>query len=381
MTRLCIFVTYDSENIVDDYIGFLLCRLRKWVDSLVVVCNYESIVRGADNMEPYADRIFYRKNLGLDAGAYKDGICRYLGWDEVRKYDELLLVNDSFYGPLLPLDGLFHRMEEVRTDFWGLMRGTPGVLDDGCPYESHIQSYFLGFRKNILQSEAFRMFWERMEYPESLHEAVIRFELGCNRYLTDLGFKGTALTDFCEKKDEIIKGERPHLEYPYELIRSANIPVLKRKCLDFGNTGYGNALRALKYIEAHCPYDVSLIKKHLSRISQCAKNEGMINFVKLSEFYHSHSRIFFYGAGTYGKNLAVYFEYMGWRFAGFLVTDKRQQSETCQAFDEIEISKNDGIIIAVGRKHICLEILSIVEKRCRKDQIFYPNYCIGQEVV
>ena len=90
MKRLCIFVTYDHENIVDDYIGYLLQQLRKVVDGLAVVCNYEYIAKGIDKIRPYADKVYYRNNTGFDAGAYKDAICSYLGWDEINKYEEVL---------------------------------------------------------------------------------------------------------------------------------------------------------------------------------------------------------------------------------------------------------------------------------------------------
>ena len=40
MKRLCIYVTYDAENIIDDYIGYMMRELRKVVECLVVVCNY-----------------------------------------------------------------------------------------------------------------------------------------------------------------------------------------------------------------------------------------------------------------------------------------------------------------------------------------------------
>ena len=69
MKRLCIFVTYDHENIVDNYIGYMLRQLRKVADSLIVVCNYGFISRGIDNIRLYADKIFYRDNVGFDAGA------------------------------------------------------------------------------------------------------------------------------------------------------------------------------------------------------------------------------------------------------------------------------------------------------------------------
>lgn len=72
MKRICIYVTYDPENIADNYIGGLLHELRKAVACLVVVCNYEYILAGIENIQPYADKIYYRSNMGFDAGAYKD---------------------------------------------------------------------------------------------------------------------------------------------------------------------------------------------------------------------------------------------------------------------------------------------------------------------
>lgn len=108
MRRLCIYITYDFENIVDDYINYMLHELRKVVDCLVVICNYECIVRGINHIQPYADKIYYRSNMGFDAGAYKDALCSYIGWDEIGSYDELLMINDSFYGPLYPFESVFY---------------------------------------------------------------------------------------------------------------------------------------------------------------------------------------------------------------------------------------------------------------------------------
>lgn len=370
MTRLCIFVTYDCENIVDEYIGYLLSELRKVVDSLIVVCNYENITEGYEQIRPYADQIFYRKNLGFDAGAYKDAICHYIGYEKIYEYDELLLVNDSFYGPFYPFEKLFHRMGMTNADFWGLVRAPSGRLKNGHLYDSHIQSYFLLIRKKLLYSSEFKKFWEEMEYPDSFTQAIIKFELGFNEYFSKGGFKGTALTDLppASLPEKI---EAPHLLCALELICDMGIPILKRKSLHLGNRGFLNAWKALRYVGEKGCYDTNLIKKHLLRLGQSSKDDSWLNLTELNKFYHTHSRIYFYGAGVYGRNLASYFTYRGWSFQGFLVTAGEDQLRDCALFQDAEIRRDDGIIIAVSDHQMSLEIYEIVRTRCDMDQIFY----------
>lgn len=376
MRRLCIYITYDFENIVDDYINYMLHELRKVVDCLVVICNYECIVRGINHIQPYADKIYYRSNMGFDAGAYKGALCSYIGWDEIGSYDELLMINDSFYGPLYPFESVFYAMEKVNTDYWGMTRSPAGESGNGDIYNEHIQSYFIAFRKNIFQNSRFRQFWNNMEYPKSYVQAVASFELAINSCLERLGFNGTALTDLCPFKCNVMENENPYMLYSLELIRDAKIPVFKRKSLSIGNKGFKNALDALRFIGNECFYDVNLIKNHLMRISKLSKDREVIYFSALDKFYIEHTRIFFYGAGLCAKNLAEYFQYRGWIFEAFLVTNVENQSENCTAFDEAEISGTDGIIIAVLDEIAVLEILEIVRNRLNKSQIF----CLDKDI-
>lgn len=369
-------MTYDHENIADAYIGYILSKLRKVVNCLVVVCNYEYIQEGIYNIQPYADEIFYRKNIGFDAGAYKDTICKYLGFEEIDKYDELLLVNDSFYGPLYPIEEVFDVMEKVETDYWGLIKAPAGILYNQYLYDSHIQSYFLAFRKNMLKSTSFKVFWETMDYPDSLGQAVINFELRCNQYFSKLGFRGVALTEILSNI-RFKKGETPYLLYPLELVRDIHIPIIKRGSFDFSNTGFGKALEALNYIEENGLYNIDYIWKHLSRICQSEKKTGAINFCKLDKFYEDHEKIYIYGAGVYGKNVVEYFKYKRWSWESFLVTEPEQKTENCILFREAIIQENDGIIIAIGSYNVFLDIWNIVRDCCDIKQLFYPNYVIS----
>lgn len=353
----------------DDYIGHLLKELRKAVDCLVVVCNYEYIVKGMDNIKPYADRIYYRKNIGFDAGAYKDVLCQHLGWDRICRYDELLLANDSFYGPFYPFEELFNAMESTGADYWGMTK-SPEVDRDGEVYGFHIQSYFIALGHNILHSKEFRMFWENMAYPSSLEQAIILYEIGMNMLLQELGFSGTTAMERCPRQWNLKKNDNPYMIYPLELIRDAGIPVLKRKCLSLENKNFANALGALQYVETECAYDAGLIMKHLSRT-------GGAGIMGLDEFYAGHTRIFIYGAGLYGRNLAEYFAYKGWAFEKFLVTHAEKGSRDCLSFEQADIAEDDGIIIAVGNKEVFAQILSLVEKRCSPKQIYNTECSFG----
>ena len=122
MKRLCIYLTFDQQNIVDEYIGYMLKELKTCVETLVVVCNALEIRQGRDILEKYADAVFLRENKGFDIGGFKDALCNLIRWEEVLKYDELVLVNDSFFGPFRPMKSIFDEMELKQADFWGLIK-------------------------------------------------------------------------------------------------------------------------------------------------------------------------------------------------------------------------------------------------------------------
>ena len=92
MKRLCIYVTYNKENQIKEYMGYMLKGLRDNVTTLYVVCNYAEILEGMEYIAPYVDNIFYRENKGLDAGAYKDMLCTFIGWAAVVRFVRCLFL-------------------------------------------------------------------------------------------------------------------------------------------------------------------------------------------------------------------------------------------------------------------------------------------------
>ena len=370
MKRLCICVIYDQENIIDSYIIHMLKEVKTCCTYLLVVCNAKSDWQGED-ISLYADQVVYRENVGYDAGGYKDALCIYTGWSSLDAYDELILLNDSFYGPFYPLQRIFQTMDAVIADFWGLTRSQAGMMPEGMRYEAHIQSYFLVFRKAVIRSGAFRTFWELLTYPHTMDEAIKDFELGINKCLKRNGFRDAALSDLYSSVLTARKNENPYMEYPLQLIRDCRIPILKYKALFFGNSGYAGALKAVRFIQENNLYSTEYIEKHIMRKSKSEK--GWIDFEVLEKFQKTHRRIFIYGFGTYGKNLGLYFQYRAWETEGFLVTSTTEKDGQAIPFEQAQIEADDGIVVAVGKRQMCMEIQAYLQNKCKEEQLLFPN--------
>ena len=86
MKRAGIFLFYDPEGKVDDYILGCLGSLQQHMDYLLVVSNSPLDKTNRKRLESVSSEVMERKNVGYDVGAYRDGL-RHLGWDHMGDYD------------------------------------------------------------------------------------------------------------------------------------------------------------------------------------------------------------------------------------------------------------------------------------------------------
>lgn len=372
MNRLCIYVTYNKENKIEEYMGYMLKALREHVTALYVVCNYPKILDGVEYIEPYADGIFYRENIGYDAGAYKDMLCSMLGWDKVYQYDELILLNDSFFGPFYDMKGFFDLMQDEACDFWGMTRNFSGKTKSGYFYKPHIQSYFLVFRRDVMHSTQFRDFWDNIVYPETFEEAIINFEIRINECLNDYGFVSKAFTDVWGITFEA--NMNPCVSASLELIRDNNLPILKKKNLIIKNSFFPDVIKAVEFLEVNNLYPTDLIWNMMDK--QFSINESTNNTENCLElFYNKYNRIYFYGAGLCAKHLVLYFKHKGWKWEGFLVSDKTGQDLESILFDDVYTNDDIGIIVSVFNQDVSKEIVQHIGTKCRREQLFIIYDC------
>lgn len=271
MKRLAIYFFYDSQGIVDDYVPYFLQDLKKNVSKLHVVCNGGVSDLGFAKLIKFADEITVRENTGYDAWAYKTVMESY-GYEYLRTFDELILLNFTIMGPLVPLREMFSDMANRELDFWGI---TEYVEINPDPYglskfgylPKHIQSHFIAIRNSLLISQEFRNYWENLPKISSYQESICFHETVFTKNFADLGFKWETYvgSDFDTYSDNTI------ITAPTRLIKEKNCPIFKRRSFfhDYTsllNQSLGNGTSDLfEYIKTSTNYDTNLIWQNVFR--------------------------------------------------------------------------------------------------------------------
>ena len=191
MKRAGIFLFYDPEGKVDDYILGCLGSLQQHMDYLLVVSNSPLDETNRKRLESVSSEVMERKNVGYDVGAYRDGL-RHLGWDHMGDYDELVLFNYTFFAPIHPWAGLFERTDKWDTDFWGItehdeVRPHPFLPKLVMP--RHIQSHWIAVRSSLSTTKDWRTYWEDMPPIESYNDSIQWHESRFTGYFNALGYR------------------------------------------------------------------------------------------------------------------------------------------------------------------------------------------------
>ena len=271
--RSAVYVLYDKDGVVDSYVTYMLQELLKVCDKLVVVCNGVLGDEGKASIEEITKEIIVRDNEGFDAWAYKTGM-EYIGWDDLKDYDELILMNDTIFGPFYPFQTIFDEMDSRNVDLWGITKHGRFMNPDGLTkkgvFPEHIQTYFLVMGKKVLESPEFQKYWENLPALKSWNATVSFFESQYTKHFADLGFSRDVyintdkdLADFYDISFMILM--------PYEMVSDYKCPFIKRKCFtsEYSTAltfAIGNSARkAYDYICENTGYDVDMIWEHILR--------------------------------------------------------------------------------------------------------------------
>jgi lipopolysaccharide biosynthesis protein len=175
LRRAIIFAHYHPRGLVPEYTRILIETLRTACERFVLVSTQLSDSARA-SLPRYLE-VSVRENVGHDFMSYKTGLLELGDWEI---YDEVLFVNDSFVtldpDRLLAVLGTTMLRNE---DVWGLT----GSHEKGF----HLQSYFLGFRKEALAHPAFHRFWADVEVLADKRDIIRRYERGLSDCLKAAG--------------------------------------------------------------------------------------------------------------------------------------------------------------------------------------------------
>lgn len=187
--RVIFYLIYDERGNVDDYIPYKLERLRPFAECIVVIFNGVISDRGRAALEPFVDELWERDNVGFDVGGYAMALEQF-GDDRLAGFDELILMNYTWFGPVRPFEPLFDRMNALEVGFWGITDHGPSdpnpVTFKGV-MPSHIQSHWIAVRSSVFLTEGWKRYWREMPRITSYRESILLHESRFTEHFEQLG--------------------------------------------------------------------------------------------------------------------------------------------------------------------------------------------------
>lgn len=197
-----------------------IAQLRAADFSVVVVSNGRPVgPEAARDLAEMGVVTLRRYNIGLDFGAWRMAM-RTLSLPRPDT-GRILLINDSVYGPLVPIAPLLARMRAEDADLWG--------LTDSRERGWHLQSYFLLAHPAAFSSETWRRFWRGAVPLPFRHWTIGRYEIGLSQRLIGAGLRARAVFPYAAIVPDASVAN-PTLG-AWRTLLGAGFPFLKRELL------------------------------------------------------------------------------------------------------------------------------------------------------
>jgi len=222
--RLVIYVVYDRRGTVEEFVRYALAGMRDDAAHILAVVNGSLDDAGRALLETVADDILVRPNDGYDIWAHKDALA-HVG-DRIAEFDEVLLTNDTWFGPVRPYAPVFERMNPQEVHFWGMTDHEWEPLNrftnrGDLPY--HLQSFWIAVRKEMFLSPEWQAYWRDLPEMPSYFDAVLKHETQFTKHFQDRGYSASVAF-----ASEDYPTEHPAL-FNADLLLADGCPLIKRR--------------------------------------------------------------------------------------------------------------------------------------------------------
>lgn len=210
--KVCLFVCFAPNGELRPHALHFMRELRR-IGYLVLAlaANDQPDLDTRDPGPETCDGLAARENVGYDFALWAAALIH-----DPRLFaaEELLLVNDSLIGPLLPIDGLFENIETTNTDVVGLV--------DSYQHNYHCQSFFLLLRKPAIASDAFVNYIKNVKSFANKNEVIRKYEQNFYSIMASSGLSFNI--QFATAR--FGKGKNPTIQYWRELL-ALGFPFIK----------------------------------------------------------------------------------------------------------------------------------------------------------
>ena len=233
MNRLGLFIFNDKRGIVDKTVTLLLEEMKKYTTETIVVCKGGLTSDSRQLLKKYSKKIIVRKYEDFDFYATREGL-EYIGWNNIKKYDEVVIYNSTIGGPVFSFEEMFVEMEKRVVDFWGITKyysKRNSYLKKYITYAEqpdYIQTYFYAIRKKMLQSYEFKKHWYPKTEPKNLYEAAGIHDAVFTKKFNEYGFVSDVYID--TEKYRLVT-ENPILWIPDILINNFRCPIFLKESI------------------------------------------------------------------------------------------------------------------------------------------------------
>lgn len=275
MKKLGIFLL-NNDCLVEDYIQYLLDDITPNLSHLCVIIN-GNISNIDDVFENYTEDIFINngfKNIDI----WREVIINHIGFNQLVKFDEIILFDDSFFGPIYSFKEIFNNMDSINLDLWTILSN--GIDDKFNSFNLQ----FIVFKNNLIKSDEFKDFWLNIDSNSIKNKNNENFIIN---YFSQLGFIWKNYLE-CINNLELTKREPFFSIFDvHNLINYYKLPLINIKPFTLPkkiHLDYHNGLdlsRVMNYLTKKTDYDVSLIYTYLLKFIDPNALVNLLNLKKI----------------------------------------------------------------------------------------------------
>lgn len=207
MKRICLFAGYNSDDKILPYVFDYLEEISKYSD-IYYMADSEISKKKSDisDLLKYCKNVYFVNHGKYDFGSYSELAKKYVGWDKISEYDELIFANDSCFC-VQEFSQVFKKMDHTNCDAWGLLATDERNYENFYTFEEYLQipsskvpffcigSYFIAFRKQVIADLEFQGFINSVSKESDRHQVCIKYEMGLTQFLKRKKFKLSTYID------------------------------------------------------------------------------------------------------------------------------------------------------------------------------------------
>ena len=176
MKRYAIFACFDAHGQVAEYVRYYLQSLKEVADFIVFVSDGVLQKEDKIKLQKQVDMIIDERHGEYDFGSYKRGFMSIE--NKLKAEDELILCNDSCFGPLIPFKDIFKKMFKNKADMWGMIDSNDHLF---------LMSFFLVLKGSIFTKSYFKNFLKGIQKEAQKEDVVLKYEQRLSQLVRDNG--------------------------------------------------------------------------------------------------------------------------------------------------------------------------------------------------